>query len=82
MGIEVTYTGHLRGVHPESFEDKLQELESTIRSIREQVIAMTLTDASRYVKEFADLWEELEDAVSLRAYIWQAQDADDVDVSF
>ena len=81
MGTEVTYTAHFCGVHPESFEDKLQGLEGTIHNIRELIINWPRTSDSKRSGEFTEILDEYEEAVRLQGYIWQAQDADDVEVS-
>lgn len=82
MGTEVTYSTFFCGVHPDDFESKLEDLEKTIQFIRDQIMVIGASDSLEYVTEFTELWEELEDAIKLRAYIWQAQEADDLEVSF
>lgn len=82
MGLEVSFTAFIRGVHPRDFDAKLAEIERTISAIRTEIIFISLRDATEYVERFTELWDELEEVIALRTLIWQAQEAIDVEVGF
>ena len=85
MGTEVTYEGFFCGVHPDRFEQRLEEAEEAIRSIQLEMAmmcAVEVKDIEEHIFKLKELWEAYEEEVVMSALIRQAMASDKVDVSY
>ncbi len=84
MGTEVIYEGMLCGLHPDRYDQRLEQAEEAMRSIQLEMAmlcAVTVTDIEEHVFKVKQLWEDYEEEVAIITLVNQVRGSDKVEVS-